>query len=128
MSSSIHIGTIQPRPNVVLPIVDCTGWYVAGITPKCREGLDVETCETCSSRKSRNGDLKNPPVYGRGEKIPYVQPAPVSKLPPTLRGLGDVVAAATKAVGIRQCGGCKKRQEALNQAFPFGKKEDNAQA
>jgi hypothetical protein len=35
------------------------------------------------------------------------------------RGLGDVVAAATKAVGIRQCGPCRKRQEALNRLVPF---------
>ena len=35
------------------------------------------------------------------------------------RGLGDVVAAATNAVGIKPCGGCKARQEALNKAVPF---------
>ena len=37
-----------------------------------------------------------------------------------ITGLGDVVAAATSAVGIRPCGGCKKRQQAMNQMFPFG--------
>ncbi len=36
------------------------------------------------------------------------------------RGLGDVVAAATKAVGIKPCGGCKKRQAKLNALVPFG--------
>lgn len=40
---------------------------------------------------------------------------------PGLRGLGDVVAAVTSAVGITPCGGCKQRQEALNRAVPFGK-------
>jgi hypothetical protein len=34
-------------------------------------------------------------------------------------GLGDVVAAVTKAVGIKPCGGCKERQAALN---AFGKR------
>jgi hypothetical protein len=34
------------------------------------------------------------------------------------RGLGDTVATVTKAVGIRPCGGCQKRREALNAAFP----------
>lgn len=29
-------------------------------------------------------------------------------------GLGDAVSAVTKAVGIRECGGCAKRKEALN--------------
>ena len=36
------------------------------------------------------------------------------------RGLGDVIASATKAVGIKPCGGCRKRQEKLNQLVPFG--------
>ena len=33
-------------------------------------------------------------------------------------GLGDVVAAATKAVGVQPCGRCRKRQETLNKATP----------
>jgi hypothetical protein len=33
-------------------------------------------------------------------------------------GIGDVVAAATTAVGVKPCGGCKKRQAALNKATP----------
>lgn len=33
-------------------------------------------------------------------------------------GLGDIVAGATKAVGVNPCGGCKKRQAALNRATP----------
>jgi len=30
------------------------------------------------------------------------------------RGPGDVIATATKAVGIRPCGGCQKRRSMLN--------------
>lgn len=33
-------------------------------------------------------------------------------------GIGDTVAAVTSAAGIKTCGGCKKRQEALNKATP----------
>ena len=33
-------------------------------------------------------------------------------------GIGDAVAGVTKAVGIKPCGGCKKRQAALNRATP----------
>jgi len=33
-------------------------------------------------------------------------------------GIGDTIAAVTTAAGIRTCGGCKKRQEALNRATP----------
>ena len=35
------------------------------------------------------------------------------------RGLGDVIASATKAVGIMPCSGCARRQELLNKAVPF---------
>ena len=35
------------------------------------------------------------------------------------RGLGDTIARATKAVGIKPCGGCKKRQEWLNKKVPY---------
>jgi NlpC/P60 family putative phage cell wall peptidase len=35
------------------------------------------------------------------------------------RGLGDTIARATQALGIRPCGGCKKRQEWLNRAWPY---------
>ena len=40
-----------------------------------------------------------------------------------LRGLGDFVASITSAVGIKPCGGCKKRQEALNKLVPFNNKQ-----
>ena len=36
------------------------------------------------------------------------------------RGLGDTVARAAKAVGIKPCGGCQKRREALNRVMPLG--------
>lgn len=35
------------------------------------------------------------------------------------KGLGDTVAKATKAVGIKPCGGCKKRQRLLNRLIPY---------
>jgi hypothetical protein len=38
-----------------------------------------------------------------------------------LTGLGDVVSIATSAVGVKPCGGCKQRQEKLNQIFPFNR-------
>lgn len=42
--------------------------------------------------------------------------------PPTnrrSRGLGDTIAKATKAVGIKPCGGCKRRAEKLNKLMPY---------
>jgi len=35
------------------------------------------------------------------------------------KGLGDTIAKATKAVGIKPCNACKKRQEKLNKIFPY---------
>jgi hypothetical protein len=41
--------------------------------------------------------------------------------PQPVRGLGDVVAKVTKAVGIKPCGPCERRRQMLNQRFPFKK-------
>jgi hypothetical protein len=35
------------------------------------------------------------------------------------KGVGDTIAKMTKAIGIKPCGGCKKRQEWLNKKFPY---------
>ena len=40
--------------------------------------------------------------------------------PKKIKGLGDVIATITDAVGIEQCEGCKKRQEKANKLYPFG--------
>lgn len=34
-------------------------------------------------------------------------------------GLGDTIAKITKSVGIKPCGGCRKRQATLNRIFPY---------
>lgn len=42
------------------------------------------------------------------------------------QGLGDSIKKVTGALGIKQCGSCKKRQATLNRLFPYasnGKKE-----
>lgn len=43
-----------------------------------------------------------------------------NKVTPVMQiaGLGDVVKRMTDLLGIAQCGGCKDRQEWLNQKFP----------
>ena len=35
------------------------------------------------------------------------------------KGLGDVIAKVTEAVGIKPCESCKKRKDKLNKLFPF---------
>lgn len=39
-------------------------------------------------------------------------------------GVGDVIEGVTKSVGIKPCGGCKKRRDYLNEKFPFKKIDD----
>ena len=43
-------------------------------------------------------------------------------------GLGDVVSAVTKSLGIKECGGCAKRREALNKLVPFKNENPGAPA
>lgn len=58
--------------------------------------------------------------YGRGDAAS--EPTPAPPLPTrcgctkrkTRRGLGDLVAAVTTAVGMERCLGCKRRQVRLN--------------
>ena len=38
---------------------------------------------------------------------------------PALRGLGDVIATVTAAVGVKSCSGCKERQKWLNDKVPL---------
>ena len=42
---------------------------------------------------------------------------------PKSKGLGDTIKKVTSKLGIKQCGGCKKRQEKLNRLFPYTKHE-----
>lgn len=109
----LHAGTVRLPSGISLSIIDCKSWHVNAGKPACRRDLDVSACETCVSRESREGNLHDPPLFGKAAK----------KEP--MRGLGDVVAAATKAVGIKPCAGCERRRIKLNKFVPFGKKEDN---
>lgn len=49
---------------------------------------------------------------------------PASESLAPMRGLGDAVAKVTKTLGIKECGGCTKRREALNKMVPFGNKDE----
>lgn len=120
------IGTISVRPGVQLPIIDCKKWRIVHGNPDCSDSHDLSSCETCEHRVSRDGNLTDPPLFG-DSPLPRRAPPPPPATPPESteaadgkwRGLGDVVASATKAVGISPCGGCRKRQELLNKIVPF---------
>jgi len=93
------------------------------------ERIDVTACATCvwRHRKPTAGLRASPD--GLQPEVPAVEHRPPSqraaqpngawtKDQPS-RGLGDVVAKATSAIGIKPCGGCKQRQAWLNKVWPF---------
>ena len=45
----------------------------------------------------------------------------------TSMGLGDTVAKITSFMGIKPCGGCKKRQEGLNKMIRYGRSKKKEQ-
>jgi len=128
------IGTLNVS-GISLPIMDCKSWRVAGTVPLCLKNLDVTKCATCEERETREGNIIDPPLFLGARPAPTAAraklttemqpPAPGTVAPPRMRGLGDVVAAMTNAVGIKanSCGPCAKRREALNRLVPFGQKE-----
>lgn len=42
----------------------------------------------------------------------------------SFEGVGDVIEGVTKSIGLKPCGGCKKRRDYLNKKFPFKKIDD----
>lgn len=42
---------------------------------------------------------------------------------PESRGLGDTIEKATSALGIKSCGGCKRRRDKLNKLIPYKRKQ-----
>ena len=100
--------------GIELAVVDCIHWSPSGGVPECLAGEDLSGCDSCSFRKQRQ------PIQPQN-RTPQTKEQQANRI----RGLGDLIAAGTRAVGIRQCGGCKKRQAALNQMVPFGKKESH---
>lgn len=99
-----------------IAVVDCVHWSPGDTTEICHAGHNVSKCQTCEHRAIRS-------VFSRPETPQDAETR--HAINKGVRGLGDVVAAMTKAVGIAPCGGCKERQEQLNRLIPFGKQEDN---
>ena len=127
------LGQIQVSPTVSLQIIDCKSWRVIHGKADCRDNHDLALCESYEFRVSREGNMTDPPLLGRGASPPRV-PRPQAESSQALsagsnaprakwRGVGDVIAAATNAVGIKSCGGCKSRQAKLNALLPFSGSE-----
>ena len=66
-------------------------------------------CQQCGATAT-TGTARGVDAFASAHQHPAPQRAPM--------GLGDVVAAATKAVGINPCTPCEARQRRLNALFP----------
>ena len=76
-----------------------------------------EFCKTAGRQftASMHGRFqRNPEAWKQWQAAYLAKPKPQKS-----RGLGDTIAAVTTALGIPTCGGCKKRQEALNRLVPY---------
>jgi hypothetical protein len=53
------------------------------------------------------------------EQLVEAKTSTSTQAPERIRGVGDVVAKVTKAVGIAPCAPCQKRRQWLNKYFPI---------
>jgi hypothetical protein len=58
-------------------------------------------------------DVNQDPIEGRGEQAPFEIRLPGFSAEKAI-GLGDTLKRVSAAIGIRPCGGCGRRAEALN--------------
>lgn len=89
------------------------------LLPECN-APNRQFCETC--RKRRDGrafretiltvrGVEADPDFDCPRSLPWIKESP--------QGIGDTIASFTKRLGIKPCGGCKKRQAKLNKLFPY---------
>ncbi|HZL36329.1 MAG TPA: hypothetical protein VFC78_13505 [Tepidisphaeraceae bacterium] len=99
-------------------------------------GYNLAACHACPRRQSKCAGACACQVDGR-DIIAHAQAGdcPLNlHQPPASRGLGDTLAAVAEATGVarlaqrleqitgKDCG-CRQRQERLNAAVPYGRKE-----
>lgn len=113
------IARMMPRmKSEAVVIVDDTNY--SGVANAGREGVKAggfEILKEWNLPASKNGDLDQ---WWNGLLVMVVKRPEWDTSKPS-RGLGDVVAKVTSAVGIKPCGGCGQRQTALNTLVPFRK-------
>lgn len=60
----------------------------------------------------------DPKTRERMQQLVEARPPENSRETQKVRGLGDVVAKVTKAVGIQPCAPCERRRQWMNKYFP----------
>ena len=88
-------------------------WLITGKYPGLRQPVDFDgrPIEFYKPYKNMGQRIPDPDIPELADKNTQMNGS---------RGLGDTIAKATSAMGIKPCEKCKKRQEALNRVVPYG--------
>jgi len=102
----------------------------SAFTIKCKLGLfegepKPSDCFGCSKYRPKFQILRHGVPVGDVPEDFNPDQGEESNVPQKSRGLGDTIAKATKAFGIKPCGACKKRQEKLNKMFSYKSNKAN---
>ena len=92
-------------PAVAHPNVSWVSCNVLG------PGIFQCACTVCGARMAQAGSNQAADAFARTH-------AAHQSAAPTHYGLGDLVAKATGALGIKPCSPCEARRRAMNGAFP----------
>tara|TARA_A100001515_G_scaffold129321_1_gene115949 strand:+ start:105 stop:557 length:453 start_codon:yes stop_codon:yes gene_type:complete len=97
---------------------------------KCKLGLfggepKPTDCFGCSKYRPKFQILRYGKPVGDAPEEAGTNENKEPDVPQKSRGLGDTIAKATKAFGIKPCGACKKRQEKLNKMFSYKSNKAN---
>ena len=76
-----------------------------------RPGIFRCACTVCGARMAEPGSAQAADMFARTH-------ADHERAPAKYHGMGDLIAKATSAVGIKPCAPCKQRQAQLNGLFP----------
>ena len=69
-------------------------------------------------------DYDGPVFDAHGNEVGRITVKIKTPAPPPSRGLGDTIEKLTSKVGIKSCGGCKRRRDKLNKAIPYRKNQE----
>lgn len=77
----------------------------------CHTRAHCRTCRTDADWRERVAGVRD-----------FDCPEGFTKLTMPVRGAGDMIENVTSALGIKSCGGCKKRRDKFNQMLPKERK------
>tara|TARA_R100000278_G_C5471758_1_gene164734 strand:- start:1616 stop:1984 length:369 start_codon:yes stop_codon:yes gene_type:complete len=98
-------------------------WLITGNQPKprpCNCGRKQPVDMFGNAIQANEPYARSRPLRDPSQELDEM--ADIEHIQAQSKGLGDTIAKATSAIGIKPCSGCQKRKEALNKAFPYEQK------